>query len=104
MEKLMTATTDFGEWIADIDLEGHEEVYCLYNSVNDCDEWGFFKTELAQGSNTRWIVTSTTNDQSLLLASELAKETFLKHLEKSYCGDLTMEGWHALKHAMAKDD
>lgn len=100
----MDTTTDFEGWLDEVNLETHDEIYSLYRSVKDCDAMGFFTTELARNSTTRWIVKSDTCDRSLLLASELAKNTFLMHLERTHCGELDMEGWYGYHHAMEKND
>lgn len=98
----MQATTNFIDWLTEVEPENHEEVYSLYRSINDCDEWSCFKTEEARGNG--WIVSASHMDQPLLLASEKAKKAFLIHIEKAYCDDLEMEGWYAFMHAMAKND
>jgi hypothetical protein len=102
--KIMEATTDYISWLYGCDLENHEEIYSLYKSIEDCCEWGSIKTQLARGSGSRWIVTADYVDQPLLLASEKAKDAFLKHITKSFCGDMEMEGWYVCNHAMEKDD
>lgn len=97
-------TTDFQGWLGQVPLEEHDDVYSLYHSVSKCEEWGMFKTQSAKGGDERWIVSCRGCDDSLLLASTLAKETFLNHIEKAYCEDLTIEGWYAYKKAMEKGD
>ncbi|MBC2592793.1 hypothetical protein H5P28_00820 [Ruficoccus amylovorans] len=102
----METITDFIAWLDGAEPEGHDEVYSLYRSVKDCKAWGSYKTVPARGNGDRWIVTADHIDScNLLLASERAKEAFLLHLERTYCdNDLDMEGWHAFKHAMSKND
>ena len=99
----MEPTTDFESWLDGIELEDHEEVYSLYRSVRDCDEYGLFSVKPAHGADS-WIVTASHSDQPLRLASTKARDAFLGLLERSHCGDLDMEGWYAYKQAMAKDD
>ena len=101
----MQATTDFTEWLSGIELDDHNDIYSLYHSVEKCEEWGGFKTVPATSAGDRWIVTYSCSDQPLLLASEKAKQAFLKHIEMTYCGDFkNIEGYYAYCHAMAKDD
>lgn len=101
----MAEITDFIAWLDGAEPEDHNEVYSLYRSVKDCDSWGPYTTSLAKGGGERWIVSATHVDGPLLLASTKARDAFLLHLEKTYCGgDLDMEGWYAFKHAMEKDD
>ena len=100
----MNVTTDFQEWLANVELESHEEVYSLYRAVKDCTSFGIFDVKPAKGSGERWIVTASSIDQSLLIASSDARTAFLQKLTRTYCGDLDMEGWYSFKHGMAKND
>lgn len=101
----MATITDFIDWLDGAEPEGHEEVYSLYRSVKDCDSWGVYETVKATGGGDRWMVSADNSEDSLLLASEKAKEAFLEHIENTYCdGDLEMESWYMFKHAMSKDD
>jgi hypothetical protein len=100
----MSTTTDFQEWLGNVELEDYEEVYSLYRAVKDATSFGIFDVELAKGGGERWIVTASSTDQSLLIASGDAKAAFLQHLTGEYYGDLDMEGWYSFKRAMSKDD
>ena len=100
----MEPTTDFELWIKGVELEGHEEVYSLYRSVQNCSgERGPFSVQPARGAES-WLVKAPHCDQQLLLASSKARESFLSHLERTYCGDLDMEGWHSYMQSVTKSD
>ena len=43
-------------------------------------------------------------DEPLILASEKAKDYFLKYLEKTYADGMGVEGWYAYMRAMSKED
>jgi hypothetical protein len=100
----MSTTTDFQEWIQNVELEDHEEVYSLYRAVKETTSFGLFDVKAARGNGERWIVTSSSSPQSLLLASSQAQTAFLQHLTKTYCGELDMEGWYGFKRGMSRDD
>lgn len=97
-------TTDFSAWLTCMDLRDYEDVYALYRSIEECDTYGVFETQVAKGVNNGWIVKATYFDDTLHLASEKAKETFLSMIEKRYFDGLDVEGWYAYMKAMEKDD
>jgi hypothetical protein len=99
----MEPTNDFEAWLDGVELEDNEEVYSLYRSVRDCDEFGLFSVKPARGTDS-WPLKASHIDQPLLLLSTKAKNAFLGLIEKSYCGELDMESWYSYKHAMAKGD
>lgn len=97
------ATTNFKTWIEEIDLSesDYEEIDSLYRSVNEIDDFGLFKTESTK--NGQYIVSCSTIDDKLILASEKARAAFLSFIENEYC-DGNEEGWYAFHKAMEKDD
>ncbi len=97
-------TKDFSEWLICMDLSDYEDIYSLYRSVEECETYGSFETQIAKGSNNGWIVKATYIDESLHLASEKAKNTFLSMIEKRYFNSMDVEGWYAYMRAMEKDD
>ena len=97
----MSTTTNFDEWIAQIDLDDYEEIDSLYRSVNEVTSYGLFSTQRTK--NEGYIVKSKWGENSLLLASEKARASFLRKIENEYC-DGNEEGWYAFKKAMEKDD
>ena len=97
-------TKDFSGWLICMDLSDYEDIYSLYRSVEECETYGSFETQIAKGSNNGWIVKATYIDESLHLASEKAKNTFLSMIEKRYFNDMDAEGWYAYNKAMQKDD
>lgn len=97
-------TKDFSAWLICMDLSDYEDIYSLYRSVEECETYGSFDTQIAKGSNNGWIVKATHIDESLYLASEKAKNTFLSMIENRYFNGMDVEGWYAYMRAMEKDD
>lgn len=100
----MSTLTDFSTWLYCLDFNDYEDVYALYHSIADCDEYGVYKTQVAKGKNNGWIVSSSCLDDTLHLISDKAKQTFLSIIESRYCEGMDIEGWYAYKQAMEKDD
>lgn len=98
----MATITDFQAWFDEIDAIDYDDVDSLYRSVKDNDEYGMFKTEIAP--NGQYIVSSTIAEDKLRLASDLAKEGFLKRIEQKFCNGESEESWYAFHKAMEKND
>ncbi len=97
--------TDFKDWIEAVELEDFNDVYCLYKSVEQLEEWGAFSTTQRMTSKGNiYFVKCSYIDDILMLASNKAKDYFIKNLEEVYAGDMTMEGWYYYKQQMEKDD
>ncbi len=98
----MATTTDFQEWLDNLDETDIEEINNLYESITHKTQMGAFKCSV---NNDRYFVTNGDNDQTLMLASELAKDTFLKKLDKEYGGDFGWVGGHwEFVRSMRKND
>ena len=95
--------TDFEEWINFHELTDYNDVYCLYHSVADIEEWGLFKTVHGRGKD-KYVLKSTVCDDPLLILSETARTTFLNMVEKKFCGELDIESWYNFSHANDKED
>lgn len=98
----MASTTDFQEWLGGTDLSDYNDVYSLYYSVYNVEGFGSYDTE--KTDNGGYVVTSCDNDMTLFLATEKAREAFLKKVEDDYCEGMGIEGYYAFYHAMEKDD
>lgn len=99
----MKDMNDFENWINSHDLSDYNDVYCLYRSVADVDEWGSFKTVHGRGKGI-YILKSTECEENLVIASEKARKTFLNMIEEKFCGELDIEGWYSFNYANEKDD
>lgn len=97
------AITDFDLWLDNVDLSDFNDVYSLYHSVSGIEDWGSFRTERGRGSQNL-LVHSYDCDESLLLASDKARDAFLKKIEDKYCEGMDIESYYGYHHAMEKDD
>jgi hypothetical protein len=101
----MATMTDFKEWISAADLEDHNDVYCLYNAVEKLEEWGGFKcTKKETSKGNLYFVKCSYLDDILMLLSDKARDFFMDHLERTYAGEMNIEGWYYFKQAMEKND
>lgn len=95
--------TDFKDWTEMLDLEEFEEVDSLFQSVRNISDYGSFKTIEGKVSGT-YIVTAFGVDVNLFLATEKARQAFLKYIESEFCDGEMEEAWYAVQRANAKDD
>ncbi|MHA7831913.1 MAG: hypothetical protein ACX93O_12510 [Flagellimonas sp.] len=98
----MPTTTDFQEFIDNLEETDIEEVYNLYSSIESCTQMGSYACSL---NNDRYFVKTDFNDITLMLASEEAKTAFLKVLDYNFGGDFGWVGGHyEFVRSMNKDD
>ena len=99
----MATVTDIDTWLEEnVDGTDYNDVYSIYQAVNDVtDMCGF---EVKKNPQGRIFVSNGFSDETLMIASDAAKETFLKMIEDKYCEDMGIEGYYAFHHAMEKDD
>ncbi|MFJ1429344.1 hypothetical protein ACILE2_00885 [Capnocytophaga canimorsus] len=97
-------TTNFESWLDNF-VDDHHDVYCIYRSVYDIDEYGPCKTQekTTKKGNKQYFV-SYSNGEILLLATEKAYKCFLKHLSNKYSKGDNIEDWYDFKCAVEKDD
>ena len=102
----MATTTDFKQWVNFVDLENIEEIYCIYRAVYDIQEWGAFKCSVNKTSNgDRYFLKCDYCDDTLMIASEKARQYFLDYIKKEYMqSEADIESWYSYKHSMEKDD
>ena len=99
----MATVTDFDTWLEEnVDGTDYNDVYSIYQAVNDVTDMGGF--EVKKNPQGRIFVSNGFSDETLMIASDAAKETFLKMIEDKYCDDIGIEGYYAFHHAMEKDD
>ena len=99
------ATTDFNDWLDQLDLSDYEEIDSLYRAVDEINEYDCFKMEEARGTNNGWVLTCDGYDiDPLLIRTEYARQTFLHIIEDRYCDGMSEEGWYDYHRQMEKDD
>jgi hypothetical protein len=103
----MGKSSDYNEWISKVILEGHQDVYDLYNSVNNYESVGKFHTSKeVTNTGSEYLVKAEGNQDSLLLNSEEEKFSFLQHIADEYTdsGDGSIETWYKLKKELNNID
>lgn len=98
----MATTTDFQEWLDNLDETSIEEIYCLYKSIVGVTQMGGFN---CSQNNGRLFIKTDQNDSTLMLASGKAVKAFLDKLDSEYGGDFGwVGGYYEFVRAMEKDD
>lgn len=98
----MATTTDFQEWLDNLDDNDIENIYFLYESVVGETEMGGFKCTNNHG---KVFIKNGDNDQTLMLVSGKAVKAFLDKLNREYGGDFGSVGGHyEFVRSMRKDD
>ena len=98
----MATTMDFDDWLECTDLSDYNDVYSLYRSVADLMTYGGYNT--VQAPNGAYILTADDVEDSLCLATDKARDAFLKTIEYRYCDDMDIEGYYAFHREMEKDN
>ncbi|WP_425391189.1 hypothetical protein [Ekhidna sp.] len=89
------------EWIEWVDLDGYEEIYCLYKSVKEKDEYGLFKVI---EKDDKYILIAEHMDETLEFNSEEEMQQFTDLIEEEYMDDMDAESWYGFNRAMDKND
>lgn len=99
----MTTTTEFDCWLDMADPDDHEEVYALHQAVSNIEESGIYS---CSSNNGRYFIKADHVEDTLMLASDKARNAFLSILESRYGAEEFggIEGWYGYKRAIAKDD
>ena len=103
MQNKTAPTTSFEDWLSGLNLEdSFDDVHSLYRAVSERDSYGPFSCS-TKGDMT-FVTCEAETDQTLVLASEKARNGFIVLLEKLYGGDLTIEGQYYYNKQMEKMD
>lgn len=89
------------QWLDWIDLDSYEEIYCLYKSVKDKDEYGLFKVTEEKG---KFRLKANHMDEILEFTSEDELLRFADLIEEEYMDDMDAESWYGFNRAMEKND
>ena len=99
----MPTTTDFQEWLDNLDETHIEEIYNLYESIIGVTQMGGFTC--TQNNSGQIFIKTDQNDTTLMLASGIAIKAFLNKLDIEYGGDFGwVRGHYEFIRAMNKDD
>ncbi len=102
--ELMTGKGDNSaiyDWLSALDLEGYEEIYCLYRAIAEIDEYGLFS---AYERNGKTYVKSDVVDEELELKDQSQIKEILEIIEDEYMDGMDSEGFYGFHRAMEKDD
>lgn len=97
----MATITDFDVWLAQADPDTIEEIYSLYCAVTDKESSGVFN---CSENNDRLFLKANHTEDTLMLASEKAVDSFLATMRKKFNIDMDIEAWYGFHRAMEKDD
>lgn len=100
----MACLTDFKGWISEVDLESYDEIDSLYQTVASLSDCGYFQIAVANGKNNGWIVSCNHALDNLHIASEEARQYFLKYLTDTYCEGMDEATWYGFNKAMEKEN
>lgn len=98
----MATTTEFQEWLDNLDETNTEEMYNLHESILHEAQMGSF---ICTKTNDQYFVKDLPTNETLMLASEKAKSAFLKKLNEDYApyfGEIEVE--MDFVRAMRKND
>ena len=91
------STTDFESWLDQIEPDGTEEIYALYETVSNEDSYGIF--EVSKNGNQLIIKSGCGSD--ILIASKKAKLLFLEIIRERYMSNTDdAECWYGFQRNM----
>ncbi len=98
------ATTDFKSWLfCHIIPTDYNDVYDCYLAIQD--KIGNYRYGVKNNAEQgKLFVTPAGTDDTLMIASEKARQTILRIIEEDYCDGMDIEGYYAMHRAMEKND
>ena len=94
----MATTTDFNKWLEAADPDDFEIIYALYQAVEERETNDPWQISL-KGEKT--FMTCGFAQDTLMLASEKARNSFLSLILNKYCGDFgDIESWYGYERNM----
>lgn len=96
--------SDLYDWLSAQDLDNYEEVYCLYRSIAEVDEYGLFSAY--KKGDSIFVRSDLMFDESeeLELKNDNQVKEILKLIEDNYMEGMDAEGYYGFHRAMEKDD
>ncbi|WP_221392756.1 hypothetical protein [Dyadobacter sp. NIV53] len=103
----MSKDKEYQNWLSHVELSSHENIYDLYNSVNNFEGSGIFYTSKeVTNTGNQYHVKADGNAETLLLDSDEDKFAFLNYLAQNYTdaekGDI--DTWYKLKTELGRID
>jgi hypothetical protein len=103
----MGKTTDYQTWLSNVHLEGIEDIYNLYNSVNNFERSGkFYTSKNVTNDGYEYLVKAEGEEDHLYLESDEAKFSMLQHLKVNYtdADDIEIDKWYEMKKELGRID
>ena len=98
------ATTDFEAWLfCHVLPSDYIDVYNCYTAIQDKSGNGSYDVQYNFDQGKLFVTPVGTND-TLMIATEKARQTILNMIENRYCNGMDIEGYYAFHQAMEKDD
>jgi Holliday junction resolvase len=95
------AESEWLEWLEAVDLENYKEIYCLYLTAFNSENYGLFSIT---NVNDKIILKAGHMDETLEFENDEKLRDFALFIEEEYMEDMGAEGWYAFHRAMEKDD
>jgi hypothetical protein len=93
----MSATTNFEEWLEQVD-PNHHEVWAIYQTV--VHEESNIPFKLSKKGDTLFIEYP---EAGSLMITAKGNNTFLRILEEKYCEGMDVESWYGLECALENE-
>ncbi len=94
----MATTTNFEEWLAQVDPNKHE-VRAVYYTVTGEESQAPF--ELSKSTDKLFVKYP---DADTLMITARAKNVFVDILQKKYCDGMDVESWYGLECALEREE
>ncbi len=97
----MATITDFNSWLlVTVNESDYNDIYNLYCTIAYGEGQGCYEIS---NKNGMWFLKYITSSDTLMIASEKARQTLLSIIEHEYCGDMDIESFWSYHHALEKD-
>lgn len=95
-------TTNIDQWLADIGLEGHNEIEDLYTSVVSEMDMNLFHISINENRPRRIFVMPVMDGLDTLMLTDSSKPVFISKLQDKYCKGMDVEAYCALEREEGK--
>ncbi|MCF0063259.1 hypothetical protein MUK70_10220 [Dyadobacter chenwenxiniae] len=103
----MAKTENFETWLSGIALESKEDVYDLYNSINNFERSGkFYTSKEVTNDGYEYLVKADGLEDHLHLDSDETKFAFIDHLKSNYtdADAADIDVWSEMKKDLGRLD
>lgn len=92
---------DMLNWVEGLDLDHYEDIYALYCTVNNKENFGLFSYE---EYDNEILIRADHIDDELILISDEQRKRLADLIEEEYMGNMDPEGWYGYNRALEKGD